>query len=262
MACLYLCKCAMASPQLPPELITSIFNILATENDWDTIRACSLLSWQYNPLARRYLFAVVKLKLKSHVSIRDIVRRIQGLSQLLQTNTYTNRCIKTLEILDTYPVYDSQWITQQSCLPHFISLLENVQSCAFGCEVGYLAWSSFTPELQTSLKKLFFSPQLKSLSLHNLGSVPVVALRNPVIRYLYLNHVSTSDLLGGLDDTESQPVDLPNTQLLYLNIRTVSMENTESVSRLMESQGKNLKIIKWRCWEGTYTPQPIYYSNK
>ena len=243
----------MVSPRLPPELITSIFDILASQNDWGTMRACSLLSSQYSPLARRYLFAIVTLKLKSHVSIRDLVRRIQGLTQLLQTNTYANRCIKTLEILDTYPVYDSQWITQQSSLPHFISLLENVQSCTFGCEVGYLAWSSFSPQLQSCLRKLFFSPQLKTLSLRNLGSVPVVMLRNPVIRYLSLNHVSipTSDLLHS-DLTQSQRDDLPNTQLVYLNIRTVSTENTESVSRLMEFHGKNLKILRWRCWEGTY----------
>ena len=242
----------MITPRLPPELIASIFNILAARNDWDSIRACSLLSSQYSPLARQHLFSVVKLKLKGRISIRDLVRRVQGLSQLLQTNIHTNRCIKTLEILDTYPVYDSQWITQQSCLPHFISLLEHVQSCTFGCEVGYLPWSSFNPELQTSLRKLFLSPQLKALSLRNLGSVPVVLLRNPVVRYLSLNHVSilSPDLLD--DDAESQLDDLPATQLVYLNIRTVSTENTESVSKLMESHGHNLKIIKWRCWEGTY----------
>lgn len=239
-------------PRLPPELIASIFNIIATRNDWGSMRACALLSSQYSPLARQYLFSVVKLKLKSRVSIRDLVRRVQGLSQLLQTSIHTNRCIKTLEILDTYPVYDSQWITQQSCLPQFISLLEHVQSCTFGCEVGYLAWSFFSPELQTSLRKLFLSPQLKALSLCNLGSVPVVILRNPVVRYLSLNHVSilSPELLD--DVSESQLDDLPATRLIYLNIRTVSTENTESVSRLIESQGQNLKIIKWRCWEGTY----------
>ena len=244
----------MISPRLPPELIKSIFNILATQNDWDTIRACCLLSSQHSPVARRYLFSIVKLKLNSKVSIRDLVRRIQGLCQLLQSNTYTSRCIKTLEILDTYPVYDSQWITQQSSLPYFISLLENVQSCTFGCEVGYLAWSSFSTELQICLKKLFFSPQLKALSLRNLGSVPVVILWNPVVRYIHLNDVSipSSDLFDNSDDTESQRDHLQDTQLVYLNIRTVSTENTESISRLMESQGKNLKIIKWRCWEGIY----------
>ena len=239
-------------PRLPPELIASIFNILATRKDWDSMRACSLLSSQYSPLARQYLFSEVKLKLKSSVSIRDLVRRVQGLSQLLQSDIHANHFIKTLEILDTYPVYDSQWITQQSSLPHFISLLEHVQSCTFGCEVGYLAWSFFSPELQTSLRKLFLSPQLKALSLRNLGSVPLVILRNPVVRYLSLNHVSilSPDLLD--DDSESQLDDLPTTHLVYLNIRTVSIENTESVSRLMESQGQNLKIIKWRCWEGEY----------
>lgn len=242
----------MVPPRLPPELIASIFKIIATRNDWDSMRACALLSSQYSPLARQYLFSVVTLKLKSRVAIRDLVRRIQGLSQLLQTDIHTNRCIKTLEILDTYPVYDSQWITQQPCLPHFISLLEHVQSCTFGCEVGYLAWSLFSLELQASLRKLFLSPQLKALSLRNLGSVPVVILRNPAVRYLSLNHVSilSPDLID--DDSESQVDDLPATQLVYLNIRTVSTENTESVSRLIESQGQNLKIVKWRCWEGTY----------
>jgi hypothetical protein len=240
----------MIPPRLPPELIASIFSILGARNDLDSIRACSLLSTQYSNLARQYLFSIVKLKLKSSVSIRDLVRRVQGLSQLLQSNTHINRSIKTLEILDTYPVYDSQWITQQSCLPHFISLLDHVQSCTFGCEVGFLAWSFFSPELQTSLRKLLLSPQLKALSLRNLGSVPVVILRNPVVRYISLNHVSilSLDLLD--DESESLLDDLPATQLVYLNIRTVSTENTESVSRLIESQGQNLKIIKWRCWEG------------
>ena len=242
----------MMPPRLPPELIASIFNIVAARNDWDSMRACALLSSQYSSLARQYLFSVIKLKLNSRVSIRDLVRRVQGLSQLLQSSIPTNRCIKTLEILDTYPVYDSQWITQQSCLPQFISLLEHVQSCTFGCEVGYLAWSFFSPELQTSLRKLFLSPRLKALSLRNLGSVPVVILRNPVVRYLSLNHVSllSPELLE--DDSESQLDDISPTQLVYLNIRTVSTENTESISRLVESQGQNLKIVKWRCWEGRY----------
>ena len=262
----------MISPRLPLELITSIFDILATQNEWDTIRACSLLSSHYTLLARQYLFSTVTLKLGRYISIRDVVRRVQGLCRFLQTNTYITRCIKTLEILDTYPVYDSQWITQQSCLPHFISLLGNVQSCTFGCEVGYLAWSSFSPKLQTSLKQLFISPQLRSLSLRNLGLVPEVILRNPVIRCLYLNHVSfsSSDLLH--DGTESQhddsqyfSPDIRDTQLIYLNIRTFSIENTDSALRLMKSQGKNLKIIKWRCWEGASPSPPSNmkgYSNK
>lgn len=263
--------------QLPSELISSIFNILAARSDWDTLRACSLLSSYHSPLARQYLFSTIRLKFRSntnHVSIKDVVRRVQGLCQLLQSDTDINRCIKTLEILDSYPVYESQWITQQSCLPHFLSLLENVQSCTFGCQVGYLAWSSFSPELQTCLKKLFISPQLKTLILRNLGSVPEVTLRNPIIRYLYLNHVSTSssDLL--VDDIESQqhdefqrlttsPEELPvDNHLVYLNIRTLSRENTETISRLIECQGKNLKIIKWRCWEGAYPVRPSSMKKK
>lgn len=244
----------MVLPQLPAELITSIFDILAAQNDWDTMRACSLLSSHYSFLVRQHLFSTVRLQLTSHISIKDVVRRVRGLCQLLQRNTYTNRFIKTLEILDCYPVYDSQWITQQSCLPHLISLLENVQSCTFGCEVGYLAWSSFTPELQISLRNLFVSPQLIFLNLRNLGAVPEVILRNALIRYLYLNDVSifSSDehTESQHDDSQHLSQDLAYTQLVYLNIRTVSAENTESVSRLIESQGNKLKTIKWRCWEG------------
>jgi len=81
-------------------------------------------------------------------------------------------------------------------------------------------------------KKLFFSPQLKALSLRNLGSVPVVILRNPVVRYIHLIDVSipSSDLFDNPDDTESQRGHLQDTQLVYLNIRT-SRQRTQNQYR-------------------------------
>jgi hypothetical protein len=161
---------------LPPELIASIFNILATGHDWDEIYCAG--SKVYPSFFKQI----------------PIASKLWKSWRLIQYTTPNG-------------LHDNH-----AC--HILSLSLNmciVQSCTFRCEVGYLAWSSFSSELQTSLRKLFLSPQLKALSLRNLGSVPVFILRNPVVRFfsLNLNHVSilSPDLLD-----ESQLDDLPATQ--------------------------------------------------
>ncbi|KAF8155475.1 hypothetical protein B0H34DRAFT_808579 [Crassisporium funariophilum] len=241
----------MHQPHLPPELIGLVFDIAAARKDWDSLRAYSLLSSDYIYSARRHLFATVTLKLRSQpnpIHIRDVARRLQGLCDLLRKDSHNSRFIQTLEVLDSYPFYESQWITQQRSLPAFLDLLEYVQTCTFGCEVGFLDWSTFGVGLEVSLKKLFTSPRLKTLSLCNIGSVPA-SVFNPAVQYLHLNNVTVDAL------TEVQEVPFSTTQptvvhrLCYLNVRTVSAKNTHSVRHIMEAYPEQIRLIKWRCWE-------------
>ena len=256
------------APRLPPELISLIFDILASNGDWATLSAASLLSHQYYRHARKLLFATVTLRLRCNptpISIRDVARRIQGLCDMLQRDPEACRLVKTLVVLDSYPVYDSQWITQQKHLPRLLYLLVGVRSFTFGCEVGYHQWPLFSFELRASLQKLFRLPQLKTLHLCNLGSIPPPVLITSV-RYLLLNNITTmplNSLLAGPDPLPT-PLDFEDISLSYINVRAVSMVNTESAWGVILDHCMDLKFIQWRCWEGTFCPHmfPLFFTQQ
>jgi len=247
------------APRLPPEIISLIIDRIASKEDWGTLSAASLLSHQYHRHARKLLFATVTLRLRCNptpISIRDVARRIQGLYDMIQRNPEACRLVKTLIVLDSYPVYDSQWITQQKNLPRLLDLLVAVRSFTFGCEVGYHQWPLFSLELRASLQKLFRLPQLESLQLCNLGSIPPPVLITSV-RYLQLNNITTTPLnplLTGLDPPPT-PLDFEDISLSYINVRTVSLVNTESAWGVILEHCMDLKFIQWRCWEGSLFPR-------
>jgi len=249
------------APELPPEVLSLIFDCIASNRDWATLRTISLLSHQYFRQARKLLFASVTLRLRcnpSPISIRDVARRIQGLCDMLQRDPEAHQLVKTLIVLDSYPVYDSQWITQQINLPRLLDLLVSVRSFTFGCEVGYLQWPLFSFRLRASLQKLFRLPQLRTLHLCNLGSIPPPVLMTSV-RYLYLNNITTMPLhplLAG-SDPPPVPLDFEDINLSYINIRTVSLDNTESAWGVILEHRINLKFIQWRCWEGKFC-HPVF----
>lgn len=240
--------------RLPPELISLIFDFIEHDKDWTTLKNCSLISHGNHAQILPRLLRVVTLHLRSHpnpITIRDVVRRIEGLCELFQRRPEASGYVKTFELLDSYPVYNSQWITQQKSLPRLLDLLHNTRQVTFGCEVGFLQWSLFTPDLQNSLLSLFLSPMLKTLSLANVGSLPVSAL-NTCVHFLFLNNILTSRpdpyLPTGmwLEDPSAHP----NAELCYLNVRTVSKANTNATWGVMLTHADKIKFIKWRCWEG------------
>ncbi|KDR80471.1 hypothetical protein GALMADRAFT_1201967 [Galerina marginata CBS 339.88] len=247
-------------PRLPPELIALIFDCIVADKDWPTLKSCAVLSSAYLPLARKRLFSEITLRLRGSpnpIAIRDVVRRIQGLCDLLARNPDTSRCVRSIAVLDSYPVYDSQWITQQTALPRLLDMLHHVRTLSFGCEVGYLQWSLFSVELREALRTLFRSPLLTKLEVCNLGGVPGTAL-NTSVRFMYLNNVNTLredpvSAMFSMDQVETGTVDpLPPTRdirLCYLHIRTVSMVNTNSAWGVIEAHADKLKFIRWRCWE-------------
>lgn len=245
--------------RVPPELLSLIFEVLEHEKEWTTLKACSLLSHGNHSQVLPYLFKVVTLRLRSHPSpivIRDVVRRIDGLCNLFQKRPETRGLVKTFELLDSYPVYNSQWITQQKSLPRLLDMLHGIRQLTFGCDVGFLHWNQFSPELQNSLLSIFFSPSLKMLSLANLGSLPVSAL-NTCTHYLSLNNILTlrpdSYLSTGM--WIEDPPAHPNAELCYLNVRTESKANTNATWSVMLTHADKIKLIKWRCWEG----MPYFY---
>ncbi|KAF8191776.1 hypothetical protein BJ912DRAFT_963553 [Pholiota molesta] len=165
-------------PILPPELMSLIFDYLMADRDWQHLRP-----------ARKLLFFSITLKLRG--SLCDTIKRDPDIV----------KDIKRFEVLDSYPVYDSQWITQQP------------------------------------------------LTLSNIGGIPSSVIGISA-RYLYLNNVTT-----GLYTTQ-----YPESQLCYLNVRTVSLANTESAWELMKAHSQKLKFIKWRCWkarDGVSFPGPL-----
>ncbi|KAF8903888.1 hypothetical protein CPB84DRAFT_709787 [Gymnopilus junonius] len=250
--------------RLPPELISLIFDSVGDSRDWLTLKNCSLVSHTYLPQVRRQLFAVISLHLRSHpnpIVIRDVVRRMKGLCDFLQRDPDASRYVKTLKVLDSYPVYDSEWITQQTWLPVLLDHLHHVRYLTFGCEVGYLQWSLFSHQLQYSLASQFTSPQLLTLTLCNLGSVPSAVLTTSV-RYMYLNNITTIDSpeISLVMEQFWQALPL-HSRLACLQLRTVSMANTNSAWGVLEAHADKVKLIKWRCWEGVcimcYISTPI-----
>lgn len=233
---------AFRHPTLPPELIFLIFDFLGTTRDWTTLRACSLLSHRYFRRARTNLFASITLRLRicpSPIFIHNVARRIHGLYEMLRRDPDAGAFVRRFEIIDSYPIYDSQWITQQAALPRLIDKLTGVQECVFGCEVGYLRWGQLSGELATSLAKLFSQPLLASLTLSNIGDIPTCAL-DVSVRHLYLNNITTA-----LYPSSATP--FANSRLCYMNLRTLSLHNTESAWELMKAHSAHLKLIKWRC---------------
>lgn len=231
-------------PSLPPELFCMIFDSLAADRDWAALGACSLLSHRYFRHARTLLFSCITLKLRSNpnpILIHNIARRIYGLCDMFRRDPDAASFVKRFAVLDSYPVYDSQWITQQSLLPRLINKLTAVRECTFGCEVGYLQWGLLSAELATSLEKLFSQPALASLTLSNIGGIPTATL-DISVQYLYLNNITA---------TSAPHTISARSRLCYLNLRTLSLENTESAWELMKTHSPNLKMIRWRCWEGT-----------
>ncbi|KAF9478950.1 hypothetical protein BDN70DRAFT_717847 [Pholiota conissans] len=239
---------------LPPELMSLIFDCLKVDRDWATLGACSLISHQYLRPARKILFHCITLKMRGSpnpILIHDVARRIQGLCDTMKRDPDIVKDIKRFEVLDSYPVYESQWITQQPTLPRLIKKLAHVQECTFGCEVGYLQWRLLTPSLAASLERLFSQPSLKSLTLCNIGGIPSIVM-GTAARYLYLNNITT----------DLYPCPYPDSQLCYLNVRTVSLANTESAWELMKAHSKNLKLIKWRCWEDPQATDGVSFPGR
>ena len=241
---------AFRHPNLPPELIFLIFDYLGATRDWTTLRACTLLSHRYFRRARTHLFASITLRLRicpSPILIHDIVRRIHGLYEMFRRDPDAGAFVRRFEIIDSYPIYDSQWITQQAALPWLVNKLTSVRERVFGCEVGYLRWSQLSSELATSLAKLFRQPVLTSLTLSNIGDIPTSAL-DVSVRHLYLNNITTA-----LYPSTAAP--FANSRLCYMNLRTLSLHNTQSAWELMQAHSAHLKLIKWRCCAdvGAYT---------
>lgn len=247
----------MNLPHLPPELLLIIFDLIAQEKDWKTLKNCSVLSSACLGLTRRHLFKTITLRLRGDpnpILIRDVVRRIQGLCDFFEKDQEARTYVKTFQVLDSYPVYDSQWITEQRCLPRLLNLLRYITHFTFGCEVGYLQWKMFSQELRCAVIAVFHSPMLKSLSVCNLGLVPMLAL-NTSVRYLFLNNVTTSYPNPFVEEDDHLWIDYPppahaNAKLWYVNVRSLSMQNTNSAWSVILSHSDQLKLIKWRCWEG------------
>jgi len=241
--------CNPSYPLLPPELIAIVYDCLLAKRDLVTLGICGVLSQSHVTPIRKRLFSTISLRLHTQprsVSIRDLVRRIKGLTTMFQRDEESRTYTHTLEILDSFPVYDSQWITQQPCLPTLLDLFPNVRTCTFGCEVGYLDWGFFTPKLKTSLTHLFLSPHLKTLSLCNLGNMPT-SLFDSAVSYLYLKNITT--LHHSPVTINPSAVTLVR-RLSYLNVQSMAMVNTESAWGVMQTHASSLKMIKLRVWEG------------
>ncbi|KAF9528635.1 hypothetical protein CPB83DRAFT_906662 [Crepidotus variabilis] len=236
----------LGPPRLPPEIISLVFESLAVSKDWSTLRTCGVLSSAQLHSARKYLFSTVSISLITQVNVvtfKDIARRIQGLTTLLRRDPETSKYVTNLVLLDSFPVYDSDWITQHPCLPTFLHLLPNVQSFTFGCAVGYLSWALISSDLRIALTSLCKNPHLRTLTFCSLGNVPI-NLFDSAVRYLTLTNTLVSKAIVG----DFQPSD-NQFQLRYLAFRSSSLTHTESAWNLMQNCAATLKYLKWRCWE-------------
>ena len=243
------------SPRLPLEVMFLIFACLPPNNDWATLHACSLLSRQCLRQSRKILFAKISLRIRidpksKPVLIIHVSRRIQGLCDMLQRDPETARSVKALELLDSYPVYNSDWIICNQNLPRFFKMLVGLRSLTFGCEIGYLQWPSLSSELRGSLYMLLRMPHLESLDLRNIGTIPPHVLGTHV-RHLNLDSMTITLPYPLLVLSDAL---LPNTALSTLNLRTISTPTSTSSWVVVLMHYRTVESIKWRCWEGNSLP--------
>jgi hypothetical protein len=247
------------SPKLPLEVLSLIFACLPANNDWATLHACSLLSRQCLRRSRKILFEKISLRIRidpesKPVLINHVSRRIQGLCDMLQRDPETARSVQALELLDSYPVYNSDWIICNQNLPRLFKMLVGLRSLTFGCEVGYLQWPFLSPELRGSLYMLLRLPHLESLDLRNVGTIPPHVL-GTCVRHLCLDSMTIPtpypyNLLVFRD------APLPDTTLSTLNLRTISTSTSTSAWVVVLMHYRNVESIKWRCWEGNSLSAP------
>ncbi|CAA7268288.1 unnamed protein product [Cyclocybe aegerita] len=245
---------AIVYPQvsrLPPELVCIIFNFLTESHATEALRSCALVSKGFLQPIRKQLFSSITLRLVSHprpILIHDVVRRIQGLTDLFQREPLVASYVKRFSLLDSYPVYESQWITQQRGLPPLLDTLTSLTFCEFGTAIGFLDWQLFPPALRLSLTRVFQGRQLRTLKLRNLGCIPAFVLMATSVKAMDLNNVTVPPdqqqlALPPVVDTT------PFRQLAVLNVRTVSVQNTNSAWVVIQAYRPHLKVLKWRCWE-------------
>ncbi|KAJ3480318.1 hypothetical protein NLJ89_g12287 [Agrocybe chaxingu] len=187
---------AIVYPQvscLPPELMCIIFHFLAESHATDALRSCALVSKGFLQPIRKQLFYSITLRLALHprpILIDDVVRRIRGLTDLFRREPLVASYVKRFSLLDSYPVYESQWITQQRGLPPLLDALTSLTFCEFGSAVGFLDWQLFPPALRLSLMRVFQGRQLRTLKLRNVGCVPAFVLVATSVKAMDLNNVT------------------------------------------------------------------------
>ncbi|KIM37182.1 hypothetical protein M413DRAFT_31115 [Hebeloma cylindrosporum] len=247
-----------SSPRLPPEVISLVFACLPANNDWATLRSCSVLSRQCLGQSRKILFDKISFRIRidpksKQVLINHVSRRIQGLCDMLQRDPETARSVKTLELLDSYPVYNSDWIIRNRNLPRLFKMLVGLRSLTFGCEVGYLQWPVLSPELRGSLYVFFRMPHLESLDLRNIGTIPPHVLITRV-RHLHLDSITITLPYPMLVVSDAL---LPDTALSTLNLRTISTSTSTSAWVIILMHYRTVQSINWRCWEGNSLSTPF-----
>ena len=248
------------SPRLPPEVISLIFACLSDNEDCATLRVCSRLSRQCLRQSRKILFYKISLRIRidqkpKPVLITHVFRRIQGLCDMFQRDPETARSVKELELLDSYPVYNSTWIITNQNLPRLLKMLVGLRSFTFGCEVGYLQWTSLNTELRIVLVRTIHIPHLESLDIRNVGNMPTILGTN--VRHLSLDSISLMLPYPRLDLCDAIYMTLST-----LNLRTISTSTAISAWHVIIMHCRSVESITWRCWEGDSlsVPYPPFLS--
>ncbi|KAF5310910.1 hypothetical protein D9619_008239 [Psilocybe cf. subviscida] len=232
-------------PKLPLDIIRYLLDLLLASQDFQSLKAFASTCTEYAQPARRLLFHQVALRLDTQptpTSISDISRRIQGLCVMFTRSPETRSYIQRFVLLDSYPVYNSDWITQQPRLSNLVGMLTNVRQLTLGCSVGYLDALRLPPELMEPLERLIKQPQLKMLTLINIRFFPQSFLQTHAA-FLFAINAHTSLLSG------ASTAPFSGSRLKYLNVRTESPTDTDCVGHLIQIHRRHLKMVKWRCWE-------------
>ncbi|KAF8995122.1 hypothetical protein BDQ17DRAFT_1430619 [Cyathus striatus] len=240
------------APAIPLDIMHIVLDILSAQGDMDTVKSCSLVSRALLSPVRRHLFGTIRLSFSPSSTIHYIARRIIGLHSVLSRNPDLGGFIRTLYIIDTHPVSETdQWLTRMQFLPEFLLKLHAVRSFTFGCDVGMIDWEGLGYELKMALFHVFHSKQIESIRLCQIRDMAhedaVSATRRA--RKLFLDRVHVRPEVNMLVKATTV------TRLFEIRVHSVRQADTHSAWAIIRHTPTVWRRMVWRCWEDPQDPQ-------
>ncbi|KAF8966435.1 hypothetical protein BDZ97DRAFT_1917540 [Flammula alnicola] len=167
---------------VPQDVIDTIIDIVGQTDDKKTLSVLSLVCRSFLPQSRKSLFATIHLTRTGHRNrwrpYYPIGRGVDILGRrlfnLLQSSPHLFQYIRTLKMY-AWSTSEFIWMTQEDEAVSIIRACTRLQAFEFGSEVE-IRWPMMNPSLQSSLEHLMYSPQLQSLTLLNVKSIPTLLL--------------------------------------------------------------------------------------
>ncbi|KDR66306.1 hypothetical protein GALMADRAFT_232647 [Galerina marginata CBS 339.88] len=184
-------------PTLPFDIIESILDQLAYDDDTQTLHACSLLNEDTLHLCRSHLFRTFDMRARGASGEESSLITFYG---LLSVSPHLVPYVRVVHILD---LNSKHWVLNHPILPRFLQLLTDLE--IFGLHVMKpVTWKVLDPALLSWMTELAARPTLVGLHLTGVEDVSLAFLNS--CRFLKSLNLDTSSLepRTSLNDEEEQ----------------------------------------------------------